>query len=108
MHKRTLAHWSNPAACDTYSPWKSGISEPIEVTGTPARSGGGRGKDDPLVRDVTSPALPASGSSGAGCGGEMERRSLRRLVRPALIVFLVFLGTACATHAPQDYLHNLA
>src|SRR6266566_2824384 len=34
----------------------------------------------------------------------MERRSLRRLVRPALIVAFVFLATACAAHAPQDYL----
>jgi cytochrome c oxidase subunit 2 len=37
----------------------------------------------------------------------MERRSLRRLVRPALIVALVFLATACAAHAPQDYLRDL-
>ena len=38
----------------------------------------------------------------------MERRSLGRLVRPAIILALVFLGTACASHAPQDYLHKLA
>ncbi len=38
----------------------------------------------------------------------MERRSLGRLVRPAIILSLVFLGTACAAHAPQDYLKNLA
>jgi cytochrome c oxidase subunit 2 len=37
----------------------------------------------------------------------MERRSLRRLVRPALFVALAFLATACAAHAPQDYLHSL-
>jgi cytochrome c oxidase subunit 2 len=37
----------------------------------------------------------------------MDRRSLRRLVRPALIVALVFLATACAAHAPQDYLRQL-
>jgi cytochrome c oxidase subunit 2 len=34
----------------------------------------------------------------------MERRSARRLIKPALIVLLVLLGTACAAHAPQDYL----
>ena len=38
----------------------------------------------------------------------MERRSLRRLVRPAIILAFVFLATACASHAPQDYLKDLA
>ena len=38
----------------------------------------------------------------------MDRRSLGRLVRPAIFLSLVFLGTACAAHAPQDYLKNLA
>jgi len=34
----------------------------------------------------------------------MVRRWLRRLGKPALFVGLVFLATACARHAPQDYL----
>lgn len=37
----------------------------------------------------------------------MERRSLRRLVRLTLLVAFVFLATACAAHAPQDYLRGL-
>ena len=38
----------------------------------------------------------------------MERRSLGRFVRPAIILALVFLGTACAAHAPQDYIRHVS
>ena len=34
----------------------------------------------------------------------MTERKLRRLLRPAFITALIFLLSACAANAPQDYL----
>src|SRR5438552_1235788 len=36
----------------------------------------------------------------------MTERKLRRLVRPAFFTALIFLLTACAANAPQDYLNR--